>query len=630
MKFRIVTVPTVNATVLRGPSGPAGIISPVADGTIVGNVSGATAAPVGLTKPAIKTLLNFVEPSDLTWASINSKPLVFPPSAHSHPLSDLTGLGTGVATALAIAIGTSGGPVVKDGDIGTATGAQLTVSGNLYAGSTGAIFWTNRGGLLAPANGVVRHSNALQTSGVCLDANTADTLTIKNSANSAGGNLVLGAGSTASPSIRFGTDTNSGICQVAANTVSMVTAGAEVFRASAGNVVYTFANHVFYDKVFIGSTNDVNFTRQGLNTVQIGTTTNNALGSLACAGIASSSIDVQGVALAQSFQIRTGGSGLFKFLSGTNLFSPSDGILRVRDSSNLIGTLDIGNVTASGTVTVSQSTGNPTLNIANPGNSAADACARIGTASAGLWVAGANYAVRATAGNATTVPFTARGFASHSVNLIEAQTSTPTTVFSVGPTGTVNARNYTFTNPNNSETAEFGFLSGSTYLQVPKLWIGANSTNQIRLMNSTLNIEIFSGNTGYGTVVNGGGGAGARLGVNNTGNPSGWLDVRDSSYNQKLLVDSNGALITGTLGFSQSRFQQPSAQVLQTQCFDTSLAAWQETTRSQASPTGAKWSVFGATPIIQQTLPAAATDPATTQSLCNAIRSLLLNFGFSN
>ena len=87
---------------------------------------------------------------------------------------------------------------------------------------------------------------------------------------------------------------------------------------------------------------------------------------------------------------------------------------------------------------------------------------------------------------------------------------------------------------------------------------------------------------------------------------------------------------TGTIGFTQGRFQQPSSQVLQTQVYDTTLLAWQETERSQASPSGAKWSVLGATPIVKQTLPAAATDAATTQSLCNAIRSLLVNFGFSN
>lgn len=133
----------------------------------------------------------------------------------SIPLSSIgPTYGTGVAAALAINVGAVGGIVVKDGDIGTATGTQLTLSSNFYVGSTGTIFWTNRGGLLSPANGVVRHTNALQTTGVCLDANTADTLTLKNSANNALGslacaNVLVGNGTAALPSLAIGA-TNSG------------------------------------------------------------------------------------------------------------------------------------------------------------------------------------------------------------------------------------------------------------------------------------------------------------------------------------------------------------------------------------------------------------------------------------
>jgi hypothetical protein len=68
--------------------------------------------------------------------------------------------------------------------------------------------------------------------------------------------------------------------------------------------------------------------------------------------VSSTSLDVShGDCLAQRFVIRTGGTGTYGFLNGTNLFSPSDGVLRVRNSGNAIGTLDIGNLTASGTVT---------------------------------------------------------------------------------------------------------------------------------------------------------------------------------------------------------------------------------------------------------------------------------------
>jgi hypothetical protein len=50
-------------------------------------------------------------------------------------------------------------------------------------------------------------------------------------------------------------------------------------------------------------------------------------------------------------------------------------------------------------------------------------------------VAGANYGVRATAGNAATVPFTARGFASQTANLQEWQNSAGTAIASVGSAG---------------------------------------------------------------------------------------------------------------------------------------------------------------------------------------------------
>jgi hypothetical protein len=44
----------------------------------------------------------------------------------------------------------------------------------------------------------------------------------------------------------------------------------------------------------------------------------------------------------------------------------------------------------------------------------------------------------------------------------------------------------------------------------------------------------------------------------------------------------------------------------------------------------AKWGVLGADAIPRQTLPAAATDAATTQALANALRSVLIAFGFCN
>jgi hypothetical protein len=124
----------------------------------------------------------------------------------------------------------------------------------------------------------------------------------------------------------------------------------------------------------------------------------------------------------------------------TSLSRASAGVWQMgTTAANASGSLNLNNLSATGTITASQTTGNPTLNIANPGNSSPDACARIGTASAGLWVAGANYGVRATAGNAATVPFTARGFASQTANLQEWQNSAGAVLASVSSAGNLTA-----------------------------------------------------------------------------------------------------------------------------------------------------------------------------------------------
>lgn len=78
----------------------------------------------------------------------------------------------------------------------------------------------------------------------------------------------------------------------------------------------------------------------------------------------------------------------------------------------------------------------------------------------------------------------------------------------------------------------------ATAIQSTEFYAGTNSNNRIRTMNSGLNLEIFTVNTGYGAVINGFGGG--RLGINNTVNPSGWLDVRTDTYASKLLVNVAG------------------------------------------------------------------------------------------
>lgn len=92
-----------------------------------------------------------------------------------------------------------------------------------------------------------------------------------------------------------------------------------------------------------------------------------------------------------------------------------------------------------------------------------------------------------------------------------------------------------------------------------------------------------------------------------------------------------GALQVGTqLGFANSRLENPSTSATALKAYETSLATWQEPWRGQASASGATIGFLGATPIGRQTLPAAATDATTTQSLANALRTLAINFGLAN
>ncbi len=464
--------------------------------------------------------------------------------------------------------------------------SQDTVGGYLFINSRNSgqgVYVSNTGGFFCDS--VTNPSAALGLSGLnSVDIKTGGTtrlqVTSSNTVQGASDNLI----SLGTSSVRFANLHTVGIRSVTQNWVSYGGSGA--------------------DTTFDGNNLTANYATL---------TIKNTWGA----------VNIEGQT---AFNVTAGGVQHLFCNSGTSAFTgnitATGTVTATSTGVHTFGTTNTVTLTA-GAIAAAQGTGSPTLNIANPGNSSPDACARIGTASAGLWVAGANYGVRATAGNATTVPFTARGFASQTANLLECQNSAATNMFavtagtasgvslqlfsnggtfsittsgnnaylggnhdlvlngvragrdvggtlsrltvkgeasqtanlqewqnsagtvlaSVGPTGTVNARNYTLTNPNNSETAEFGFLSGSTYLQVPKVWIGANSTNQIR--NLVNNLEIYSGNTGYGTVFNGSGGA--KLGVNNTGNPSGWLDVRNDTYVQKLLVTDTATTVYGNL-----------------------------------------------------------------------------------
>ena len=171
---------------------------------------------------------------------------------------------------------------------------------------------------------------------------------------------------------------------------------------------------------------------------------------------------------------------------------------------------------------------------------------------------------------------------------------------------------------------------GSTMLSINAVTKVATFPGTITLtsaLHGTSTLSLISGNfvtsaglnavgsitwgNGWGTLS--GGGGGAPVVITAAGATEIILGKKTTA---SAGFDVTGNLTaSGTLGFSQSRFQQSAAQTLQTQCYDTSLAAWQETTRQQASPTGALVSLWGGTPSLKP--PAYSFTNVTTRRSIN-------------
>jgi hypothetical protein len=79
----------------EGPEGPAG-----ADSTVPGPTG-----PVGPAGP----------PGTTTWAGITDKPATFAPSAHTHPVAEVTGLANGATTTITVSTAAPSGGA--DGDL---------------------------------------------------------------------------------------------------------------------------------------------------------------------------------------------------------------------------------------------------------------------------------------------------------------------------------------------------------------------------------------------------------------------------------------------------------------------------------------------------------------------------------
>ena len=597
MKFRIVSVPTVNAVVLRGANGADGIVPPIADGTLVGNVSGSAATPIGLAKPAIKTLLNFVEPAELVWSSIGSKPLVFPPSAHSHVVADLPATiayrdqaNTFIASQT---ISANGGTALQVTQSASWAGSQYAID---------AVGYSRLGGLRingADASGTIVSSSAIGIS-------AGGALNLSGTALTIGGsfrNVTLDAtgGGGTDGCLYPSTDVAVNNTQVFLGKSSKRFAGLfvnNVTMSAAGGVnALLTIDSLTIQNSYISGVSRLNFSGGQGRLTDTGSAVridaaNTGLGyGLNCGAISSS---------ATNMTFNASYAATFTTMSGTALTFGNNTVVSP------------GSIALGGQALI--------LDWGRAGGFGSDAWLKINGSGSGGGII--QFAPSAALG--TPDSGTAR------VGVLSVS-GTPTFVTS-GPmqvpslltliTNSANSSDgLVLKSTSGTQLGHFTNVYGSSKLYSANVSLtdDDSSWDSTRLKLKTSSIFGFVSGTygGLDTTLSRNSAGVWQMGLGSTSNASGSLVLTNLTA-------------SGTVGFSQSRLQQPSDQVLQTQVYDTTLLAWQETQRSQASPTGAKWSVFGATPIVQQTLPAAATDAATTQTLCNAIRSLLINFGFSN
>ena len=79
--------------------------------------------------------------------------------------------------------------------------------------------------------------------------------------------LIAAAGSTASPSLRFNADTNTGLYQVASNQIGVVVQGSEKFRFATGDIVYCLAGTFSTSGITQTSTGVDMYLRAGTSTL---------------------------------------------------------------------------------------------------------------------------------------------------------------------------------------------------------------------------------------------------------------------------------------------------------------------------------------------------------------------------
>ena len=576
------TTPTIRLTIKPAP---------VIRGTVRG---------VGLPGPAGPA-------GESDWDSIANKPLVFPPSAHSHPVSDLTGLGTGVAAALALDTSGTGG---------FARTASPTFTGSMIAGNIVSVAATGDNIRVTGGGG-----NAWAFTGEADRVSIIDRATNQRVAwrfNASGAWFFAGS------SHNFRDATSSNYAPLLASSLEANGGG-----SSITNITNNRTRYIAPSSAYGAGTYLFDVSNAGATSLVVANTFGNGAGTQGAFPV---TLRVDGPVF-QSGVGAVGSGDRYTIYATDTTFNRSVGLYHSEDGTEggLKATSQI-RMRPGGKFLV-QPSGQTTIFTEQ-------------SIIAGEYVqttAASSFVINNT--STAVVPLRVRGVTSQTANLFECQTVTPTTVFSIDSNGAIvssgtNSIRATFTR-NSTQNSTVSFVTTATTAYVG---VGATNTFAASLNPDLVSTPPFQVNLSTGALATTGNVSSPFIAVNFGGafiftsgntnlaaNSGGGLLIRNGSNVTQVSTDASGNLVcAGTIGFSQSRIQQSAAQTLQTQCFDTSLSAWQETTRSQASAVGAKWSVFGATPIVQQTLPAAATDPATTQTLCNAIRSLLLNFGFSN